>query len=370
MPPGLVLRRRLGLLAVAVVAAGPATVVATYLWFRDEMPDRLPVWWALDQSVAATADTTMVSVGCALVGLVAAIAALAVALGGDRLGFFSQRLLLVGLASVSGLVSGLWWTDMGLVLNAGAFADPELIPAPGWELWWPVVWTVMLGLAALLTCGQPPKLTTDVPPDPDTPRVTLPDDEPVVWQCDLVGIGFGILAGVLCIVGASSYRGNPAVATFCWVLALIALAFARTRIRIDESGVRLAPWGLPAPVIATYDTIVDARAEPVRRLRRRGRGYRVLPGATGWVPRTRLGLVIALADGRRLGIPMDQAEVAAGIVNSMLDRQRLAPARAAALADAPAERDAFPGESDADPQKRHAQRGRGRQRMGDGGESA
>ncbi|HEU0285558.1 MAG TPA: hypothetical protein VFR22_00855, partial [Nocardioidaceae bacterium] len=93
----------------------------------------------------------------------------------------------------------------------------------------------------------------------------------------------------------------------------------------------------------------------------RGRGYRILPGATGWIPRTRLGLVLSLADGRRFGIPMDQAEVAAGIVNSMLDRQRLEPV--------PAERDAFPGESDADPQKRHAQRGRP-QRMGDGGESA
>ena len=360
----LVLRRRLGLMAVAVVVAGPASVVATYLWFHDEMPDRMPVWWALDQSVVATADTTIVSVGCVLVGLLAAVAALA----GDRLGFFSQRLLLVGLAAASGLVSGLWWTDMGLVLNAGAFADPELIPAPGWELWWPVVWTVMLGLAALLTCGQPPTVTTDVPPDPDTPRVTLPDDEPVVWQCDLVAIGFGALAGMLCIAGASSYRANPAVATFCWVLALIALAFARTRIRIDESGVRLCPWGLPAPVIARYDTIVDARAESVRPLRWRGRGYRMLPGATGWIPRTRLGLVLSLADGRRLGIAMDQAEVAAGIVNSMLDRQRLAPLPAERPADAPAERDAFPGESDAEPQKRHAQRGR--RPMGDGGESA
>ena len=321
------LRRRLGLMAVAVVAAGPATVVATYVWFHDELPDRLPVWWALDQTVAATADTTIVSVACVLVGVIAAMAALAVVLAGDHLGFFSQRLLLVGLAAASGLVSGLWWTDMGLVLNAGPFIDPELISAPGWELWWPVVWLFMLALAALLTCGQPPVVTTDLPPDPETPRVTLPDDEPVVWQCDLVAIGFGILAGALCIAGASSYRANPAVATFCWVLALIALAFARTRIRIDESGVRLSPWGLPAPVITTYDTIVDARAEPVRPLRWRGRGYRVLPGATGWIPRTRLGLVLALADGRRLGIPMAEAEVAAGIVNSMLDRQRLEPAR-------------------------------------------
>jgi hypothetical protein len=106
-PTAPVLRRRLGLMAVAVVAAGPATVVATYVWFHDELPDRLPVWWALDQTVAATADTTIVSVVCVLVGVMAAVAALAVVLAGDRLGFFSQRLLLVGLAAASGLVSGL-----------------------------------------------------------------------------------------------------------------------------------------------------------------------------------------------------------------------------------------------------------------------
>jgi hypothetical protein len=41
------------------------------------------------------------------------------------------------------------------------------------------------------------------------------------------------------------------------------------------------------------------------------------------VPRTRLGLVLSMADGRRFGIAMDQAEVAAGIVNAMLDRRRL-----------------------------------------------
>jgi hypothetical protein len=319
--PGL--GRRAGLLAVAVVAVGPLTVAATYQQFVDELPERLPVWWALDQTVSATADTTLVSVACMLVGAVATGAALVAALAGGRLGFHSQRLIVVSLAAGSGLVSGLWWADLGLVLGAGPFVDPQDISAPGWDLWWPVIWLMMLALAAGLACGSPPKVTTDAPPDPRTPRVTLPEDEPVEWQVDLAAVGFGVLAGLLCVVGAGSYRANPAVATFCWVAALVALAFARTRIRIDESGVRLSPWGFPAPALATYDTIVDARAEAVRPLRWRGRGYRMLPGATGWIPRTRLGLVLALADGRRFGIAMDQAEVAAGIVNSMLERRRL-----------------------------------------------
>ena len=326
------LRRRAGLLAVATIAAGPVTVAGTYLRFDDELTERLPVWWALDQTVVATADSTVVAIACGLVGCAATGVALAVVLAGARLGFHTQRLILVGLAAGSGLASGLWWTDMGLVLNTGPFADPRLVSAPGWDLWWPVIWLVMLALAAGLACGSPAKVTTDVPPDPQAPRVTLPESEPVVWQCDLFGVGFAALAGLLCLVGASSYHGNPAAATFCWVAAAVALTFARPRLRIDESGVRLSPWGLPMPPFARYDTIIDARAESAQPLRWRGSGYRVLPGAAGWIPRTRLGFVVALADGRRFGIAMDQAEVAAGIVNSMLDRQRLSPAEIARLA--------------------------------------
>jgi hypothetical protein len=323
VPP---LRRRLGLIATAAIAAGPATVAATALRFDDQLTGRLPVWWGLDQTVAATADTTAVAIGCAVVGLAASAAAVVVSLAGGRWGYHTQRLLLVGLGALSGLVSGLWWTDMGLVLDAGAFADPRAIPAPTWDLWWPVIWLVMLALAVVLACGSPPTVTADRPPDPSLPRVRLPDDEPIVWRCDLVAVGFGGLAGLMCVIGASSYLANPAVAAFCWLLAAVSAAFARTRIQIDETGVRLAPWGLPLRRLAAYEVIVDARAEPFHPLRWRGRGYHVLPGATGWIPRTRLGLVLSLADGRRYGIAMPQAEVAAGIINAMLDRRRLSPA--------------------------------------------
>jgi hypothetical protein len=323
------LRRRLGLLAVAAIAVGPATVAATAIRFDAELTERMPVWWALDQTVAATADTTLIAVGCGIAGAAAAVGALLVTLAGGRLGFHSQRLLLVGFGAVSGLASGLWWTDLGLVLDAGAFADPRAIPAPEWDLWWPVIWLLMLALAVLLACGPPPTVTTRAPPSPDLPRVSLPDDEPIEWQCDLVAVGFAATAGVLCVVGASTYRANAAAAVFCWVLTLVAVAFARTRLRIDESGVRLGSWGLPPPRLATYDAIVDARVEPLRPLRWRGRGHHLLPGAAGWLPRTRPGLVLSMADGRRLGIAMDQAEVAAGIVNAMLDRRRRATERAA-----------------------------------------
>jgi hypothetical protein len=279
------------------------------------------VWWRLDQTVAATADTTLVAAVCAAIGVVATVLAVGVSIGG-RWGYHTQRLLLVSLAALSGLVSGLWWTDMGLVLDAGVLADPQAIAAPTWDLWWPLIWLAMLALAVVLVCGVPPTMTVDRTPDPALPRVQLPDDEPVVWRCDLIAVGFGGLAGVMSVLGASSYLANPAVAAFCWLLAAVSAAFARTRIQIDESGVRLTPWGLPLRRLVTYDAIVDARVEMVRPLRWRGRGYHVLPGAAGWIPRTRLGLVLSMADGRRYGIAMDQAEVAAGIVNAMLDRRR------------------------------------------------
>jgi hypothetical protein len=316
------LRRRVGLLATAAIAIGPAAVVATALRFDGELTERLPVWWRLDQTVAATADTTVVAAGCAAIGVVATVLAVGVSVAGGRWGFHSQRVMLVGLGALSGFVSGLWWTDMGLVLDAGVLADPRAIAAPTWDLWWPLIWLAMLALAVVLVCGSPPTTTVDRPPDPSLPRVQLPDDEPVVWRCDLIAVGFGGLAGVMCVLGASSYLANPAVAAFCCLLAVVSAGFARTRIEIDESGVRLTPWGLPLRRLATYDVIVDARVEIVLPLRWRGRGYHVLPGAAGWIPRTRLGLVLSFADGRRYGIAMDQAEVAAGIINSMLDRRR------------------------------------------------
>ena len=338
MTESLVLPRRLGLLAVGAVAVGPVTVIATAWRFHDELTDRLPVWWHLDQTVAATADTTVIAVLCATIGLLATLGGAVAVLAGGRLGFHTQRMVLVGLGALSGLASGLWWADMGLVLDAGPFADPEAIPAPSWDLWWPVIWLLMLALAVVLAAGAPPRVTTGRRPSPDLPRVTLPDTGPVEWWCDLYALHHTVLAGLLAIFGASSYLANPAAAMFCWALALASAAFARTRVRIDEAGVRLSPWGLPAPVLARYDTIVDARAEPVRPLRWRGRGDRLLPGAAGWLPRTRMGLVLRLADGRRFGIAMDQAEVAAGIVNSMLDRRR------AAAADADAAEPAAQGE--------------------------
>jgi hypothetical protein len=234
------LRRRLGLLATAAIAIGPAAVAATALRFDGELTGRLPVWWRLDQTVAATADTTLVAAVCAAIGVVATVLAVGVSIGG-RWGYHTQRLLLVSLAALSGLVSGLWWTDMGLVLDAGVLADPQAIAAPTWDLWWPLIWLAMLALAVVLVCGVPPTMTVDRTPDPALPRVQLPDDEPVVWRCDLIAVGFGGLAGVMSVLGASSYPANPAVAAFCWLLAAVSAAFARTRIQIDESGVRLTP---------------------------------------------------------------------------------------------------------------------------------
>lgn len=87
----------------------------------------------------------------------------------------------------------------------------------------------------------------------------------------------------------------------------------------------LSPWGLPTPVTIPYDQIIEARDGEVDPLGWSGTGHRVINARSGVIPRRGPGVTLLLADGRTLGLALDEAEVAAGVVNAHLDRLRGAP---------------------------------------------
>jgi len=296
-------RRRL-LTAAVAVGLGPAAVMVS----RVEADNLLPELSGL--------------------GYICSAAAAAVTLGGvliaaglrDR-GQAVQRTVLTGVAAVCGLTAGVWSSVVTFALSA------ERGVAAPWAPVWLFAWPVVLVVAVRIACGPPPRLAVTNPPDPALPRVQLPTDGDVMWERELTAGAFLAGAAVLGVLGAFVFSLSGPLTAVCWVMAVLSVPIARTRIRLDELGVTLAPWLLPTQTTIPYRRIASARAEHLRPLRWGGPGQRVLAGDSGLLVRSGPGLVIELNDGRRLGILMAAPEVPAGIINAQLDRLRpVAPA--------------------------------------------
>jgi len=159
----------------------------------------------------------------------------------------------------------------------------------------------------------------------ELPQVELPVTGPAVWERDLF-VGFFVLpAAGLAVAGASIAFFAPVLTAVCWVLAALTGAMVRLRLRIDSVGVCLAPWGVRRGLLLPYGRLLGASAEEVEPWHRPGTTTRVLPGDSGLLLRRGPGMVLHLADGRRLAVPMRRplvAAVAAGVVNAQLDRSR------------------------------------------------
>jgi len=150
--------------------------------------------------------------------------------------------------------------------------------------------------------------------------VALPPDGEVVWERQLTAGFFLAGAVVLGVLGALVFSLSGPLTAVCWVMAALSVPISRLRLRLDDTGVTLAPWGLPTRSTIPYRRVSAARAEHLRPLRWGGPSQRVLAGDSGLLVRSGHGLVIELNDGRRLGILMASPEVPAGIINAQLDR--------------------------------------------------
>lgn len=253
---------------------------------------------------------------CAAAAAVVTVVGVVTAVALRRRGQAVQRTLLIGTAAVCGLIAGVWSSVLTLWLAAG-----RGIPAP-WAPVWLFVWPVVLVIAVRIACGSPPRLATRTAPDPALPRVQLPPEGEAVWERQLTAGFFLAGAALLAVLGAAVSTVSTPVTAVCWVMALLSVLIARMRLRLDEVGMTLCPWGLPMRTTIPYRRIVAARTADLRPLRWGGPGERVLAGDSGLLVRSGPGLVVELGDGRRLGILMAEPQVPAGIINAQLDRLR------------------------------------------------
>jgi len=258
---------------------------------------------------------------CAGVGALLVALGIAVTVGMARRGQAVQRTVLSGVAALTGLVAGVWSSVVTLALAA-----EQSTPAP-WAPVWLFAWPVVSVIAVRIACGGPPRLKVTAPPDPVLPRVSLPTDGEVVWETQLTAGFFLAGAALLAVLGSLVFTLSGPVTAVCWVMALLSVVIARMRLRLDDTGVTLAPWLLPTSSAIPYRRIAAARAEHLRPLAWGGPSQRILAGDSRLLVRSGPGLVIELNDGRRLGILMSTPEVPAGIINAQLDRLRpVAPA--------------------------------------------
>ncbi len=288
-------RQRL-LAAGLVLCLGPLAVAAASVALTPRLPELSPLG-----QLCAGIGAVVVSVGCGVGWQV------------RGRGWVVQRSFLVGAAGVCGLVAGVWWSVATL-----AVTGDQGMPAT-WAPVWLLVWPLLVLAAARTACGAVPLVAAATTPDPRLPRVRLPSGAGEDWERSLTAGTFLAGAGLLTVLGAGVSTLSRPVTAVCWTAALLSVLVARLRLRLDSEGLTLSPWGLPIGTRMCYEHIAAARVEWLSPWQWGGR-QRVLAGASGVLPRPGPGLVVELADGRRLGIVMPDPVVPAGIINARLDR--------------------------------------------------
>jgi hypothetical protein len=287
-------------------------VAFTYAWFVDVLPAEVPVSWGADGRWP-----TPRAPGAWLLAL--AVAA-TVTQGAGRFGFFSHRMALMLCAAVSGLVSGVWWALLSVALSASLS-----MPGPRAVLSCVVVWVLLLTFATGLVWGRAQGVSTTLLPDPRLPRFDLPADGPARWQVRFYTGFFTVGGCLLAVFGSTVFWSSAVVAVIAWAGAALSILLGQMTLRIDDRGITPRAVG---PADAGQHPVRPGRgghAGIVHPLSWGGHANRVINARSGMWPRTGPGITLVLVDGRKLGLALEAADVAAGLVNSHLDRARGGP---------------------------------------------
>lgn len=180
-------------------------------------------------------------------------------------------------------------------------------------------------LAAALVPGDPAQ-PTDEPVDAAAPRAALAGGEGTVWSGVVDSRGalvVGLVAAVLIVV--------LAVLTHLWALLAAAIAvfaviatMSIVTVRVDHTGMTIrAPIGWPRTRVPLNE-VIRADTIDVRPLRDFGGwGWRVgRGGRLGIVLRGGSSLLVERTGGRSVVVTVDGADVAAGTLNALADRDR------------------------------------------------
>jgi hypothetical protein len=304
-------------LAGLAVLAGAALLVRSWI---DELPDPVASHWGADGRPNGFSSVE------GLIGYVLGLGTLLV------LGFGAVTLGLGHTALIRriGAAATVWSALFVSIITAGSLAvqrgvaDARDAGDIGGVMAWAAVVSVTVAIIVSVAVPGDPRQPTRAPIDPSAPRAPL--GQPAVWRGHAesrAAVLIGLAVCGLMVAAALWTRLWPLLIVAVVVFALVA-SMSVAVVRVDGHAVTIgSPLGWPRTRVP-LDEVVRAGVIDVRPLRDFGGwGWRVgRGGRVGIVLRAGESLLVERTGGRSIAVTVDGAETAAGLVNTLADRDR------------------------------------------------
>ncbi len=302
---------------LAILAVG----CVTPLLLRDQLPTSLPLHWGTDGPDRFGSVIDLVWP----LAVFGTILILGMGFLGAKLGkeVMTQRILIITNNFLAALFCAI---SLGTVLATRGLTDTSSMELSNWWIALGTVGGIVLGVLLAWLLKAPQISTASDLPDPTAPRTQLSETEGAVWvarEISVPSLAIGVFAVALVTVAA--------VVSQLWGLLVlpVALAFLLGTMfvwdfRVDRSGftahsaLRIFKRHVP------FDHIEQANVADTRALVQFGGwGWRTaLDGSTGIILRSGESLELLLSDDRRFVVTTSDAASAAGLINTLLERER------------------------------------------------
>lgn len=294
-----------------------------WLW-RNDLPPRLPLHWGVNgpDRFGSLIELTGLTTAIGIV-VVVGIGWLTTILGKDvstrRMGVISNNTLAFLLASI----------PVSTAYAARGLSDPASMTIPSLPIGIATAGGCALGVALALTVPRDTYSPALAPPTASAPRVALSDTETGVWVSrQFAGTSIWLAVGSIVVVSATT------LLTQAWglivipvLLTVIVVTFLAWDIRVDTQGVTLRSVSRLITLQIPHQEIDTAEVKEVSPLRDFGGwGWRTKrDGTVGLIVRAGTALDLRCTGGRRYVITAHDASTAAGLINTIIDRERPNP---------------------------------------------
>lgn len=297
-----------GVLVVCAVA-----YVGVAAFAAGDLPDRLAVHFGVSGAADGWMgrDVALVSFGLVAVGL-PTLLLVVFALGEWWRGASARAIS----ALVCGLSGGLVALFVHLLRVQTGLVDTEGLRIAPWTMLWPLA--IAVGVGLLVAAVLPPALPQPEPESVD-PLVLVPGDR-ASWFGQVRTsqlILWVLLGGVVTVVLAVLASGQWILWPLALLMVLLVPAMSSFRVTIDRDGLRWrSALGVPRGHVPLAEvsavSVVDVRPGDYG-----GYGIRSVPGATAIVTRHGQALQVSRGEGRRFVITVEDAAVAASVLEGL-----------------------------------------------------
>jgi hypothetical protein len=291
-----------------------ASVVTTWLIWRDKLPSDLPRQWGSD-GVSSTWPTWVAIVLFALVCLGSAlIATLALRKGAAP----TRRTTFLWSGFAAGLATGGWLMIAGSTITSGPGTEPQVGA-------WPLLLMVLLGyglipflLAHRWVAAEPEQHPVELVPAPTETGAWITTVTVPLFAIVSVAL-FAAAATLLILTTREDAPGADVVgAVVLLLLSVLVLGFARLRISVDWRGLKVVTWflGIALKTIPLTD-IESVHTDTLEPMHWGGWGYRFMPGRSAIILRTGPGLVVTLTSGKQFALSLNEPETPAALLSTL-----------------------------------------------------